>query len=67
MSFVQTMMVTLPERPNPKPLTLFLDLDETLIHSCGENQNPENIVSIREGNIEEKMGLNVRPYCHEFL
>lgn len=38
-------MVQLPECVVPKAKTLLLDLDETLIHSCSQRENPQVTVT----------------------
>lgn len=53
-----------PDCRNSKGRTLLLDLDETLIHSCGLKDNPDYIVVARgEYGDENKIGVRVRPYC----
>ena len=32
---------------DPKNRTLLLDLDETLVHTCGINEHPEYIIRVR--------------------
>jgi len=66
--FVATKKVDLYSPPKPKPHTLFLDLDETLIHTCELNQNPQSVISqADERGYVEQFGINVRPFCREFL
>lgn len=62
--FIKTKQVLVPDCRNSKGRTLLLDLDETLIHSCGLKDNPDYIVVARgEMGDENKIGIRVRPYC----
>jgi Dullard-like phosphatase family protein len=49
--------------------TLFLDLDETLIHSdtLGQFENHDAIINLMLDGNEIEFGLLIRPYCIEFL
>ena len=52
----------------PKYKSLFLDLDETLIHTCPAANNPEHLIKGNDENGNEILiGLNMRPLCLEFL
>lgn len=57
-----------------------MDLDETLIHTCSINDNPEQIIKGTDEKgaeilvqtkvlkfIFKQIGFNIRPYCLEFL
>lgn len=46
--FLEERGIYLPEKKNSKK-TLFMDLDETLIHSCHLMENPEIVLDIRDG------------------
>jgi CTD small phosphatase-like protein 2 len=65
--FIKTKQVKMPEiKPDFK--TLLLDLDETLIHSCSLKENPKHVLTVYGDHGDSvKLGLNVRPFCLEFL
>eukprot|EP00828_Plagiopyla_frontata_P043924 TRINITY_DN7017_c0_g1_i2.p1 TRINITY_DN7017_c0_g1~~TRINITY_DN7017_c0_g1_i2.p1 ORF type:complete len:402 (+),score=43.53 TRINITY_DN7017_c0_g1_i2:146-1351(+) len=66
--YIASKQVKLPNPKVPKTKTLFLDLDETLVHSCTSKENPQKLVTAyTEMGDETVIGLNVRPYCNEFL
>jgi len=52
----------------PRYKTLFIDLDETLIHTCPSGDCPDHLIkgNDEKGN-EILIGLNMRPLCLEFL
>ncbi|KAM3135224.1 hypothetical protein pb186bvf_012689 [Paramecium bursaria] len=66
--FIKQKQVNLPECVVPKAKTLLLDLDETLIHSCSQRENPQVCVTAYGDYGEEaKIYFNVRPFCTWFL
>ena len=52
--FLEERGINLPEKTNSKK-TLFMDLDETLIHACHIMENPEIVLDIKDGNLIKKV------------
>lgn len=52
--FLEERGIFLPEKTNSKK-TLFMDLDETLIHSCHLMENPEIVLDIGDGLLIKKV------------
>ncbi|CAD8135107.1 unnamed protein product [Paramecium pentaurelia] len=54
---------------NPNKVnTIFLDLDETLIHACNSRETPSvKLKQQNEDGSEIEVGINVRPYTNYFL
>jgi len=54
-----------------KMKTLLLDLDETLIHSCKKDENPDVVLKLEgvKGDYfeDDKVPIKFRPYLMEFL
>ncbi|EGR30938.1 NLI interacting factor-like phosphatase family protein, putative [Ichthyophthirius multifiliis] len=66
--YIQTKQVELQQPKKQTGNTLFLDLDETLIHSCSLNENPDVILKVGEINEPQfHIGFRIRPYCMDFL
>ncbi|EGR28100.1 NLI interacting factor-like phosphatase family protein, putative, partial [Ichthyophthirius multifiliis] len=68
--FIQQKQVELTPAKNPTNNILFLDLDETLIHSCRINENYNVQIKAFEDNNSQQEYLiqfRIRPYCMEFL
>ena len=55
-------------RTSPHKKTLFIDLDETIIHCNQANSTEADIkVTINLNGAEYKVGFNIRPYTITFL
>ncbi|CAD8137321.1 unnamed protein product [Paramecium octaurelia] len=66
--FIQSKKVQLSEANPKKDKTLVLDLDETLIHSCSQRENPQvYVTAVGDFGEEAKIGINIRPYTTLFL
>ncbi|CAD8138829.1 unnamed protein product [Paramecium octaurelia] len=66
--FVEKKKVTLNKINPNKVNTIFLDLDETLIHACHSRETPS--VKLKQQNddgSETDVGINIRPYTSYFL
>eukprot|EP01017_Pseudomicrothorax_dubius_P043810 TRINITY_DN7356_c0_g2_i3.p1 TRINITY_DN7356_c0_g2~~TRINITY_DN7356_c0_g2_i3.p1 ORF type:complete len:417 (+),score=59.69 TRINITY_DN7356_c0_g2_i3:2-1252(+) len=51
-----------------RPKTLCLDLDETLIHRCGMNNNPEVVLTTMDDlDKEVHIPIKLRPHLQDFL
>lgn len=54
--------------PVKKFKTLFLDLDETLVHSCSDRDQSQYTLKVRnESGNETKIKLNIRPYALDLI
>ncbi|CAK85344.1 unnamed protein product (macronuclear) [Paramecium tetraurelia] len=66
--FIQSKKVQLSEAYPKKERALILDLDETLIHSCTQRENPQvYVTAVGDFGEEAKIGINIRPYTSLFL
>ncbi|CAD8059833.1 unnamed protein product [Paramecium sonneborni] len=66
--FIEKKKISL-QKINPSKLnTIFLDLDETLVHSCIQKENSQiKINQINDDGSQNEIGINVRPYTQYFL
>lgn len=65
--YILSKQISVQRPKTSKGKTLFLDLDETLIHSCSVRENPDHIIKTADKGLVTQIGLCVRPYCLDFL
>eukprot|EP01017_Pseudomicrothorax_dubius_P046310 TRINITY_DN8136_c0_g2_i1.p1 TRINITY_DN8136_c0_g2~~TRINITY_DN8136_c0_g2_i1.p1 ORF type:complete len:491 (+),score=78.93 TRINITY_DN8136_c0_g2_i1:38-1510(+) len=70
-SFIKSKQVTLKleqREGTAKSKILFLDLDETLVHTCTLRENPEIVLNtFDDSGVPVKIAVKTRPYLMEFL
>ncbi|EGR33824.1 NLI interacting factor-like phosphatase family protein, putative, partial [Ichthyophthirius multifiliis] len=68
--YIKNKSIQIKKPKNSTGNILLLDLDETLIHSCGLNENPDAVIMAQEEYNSQKqfqIAFRIRPYCIEFL
>ncbi|KAM3131143.1 hypothetical protein pb186bvf_016723 [Paramecium bursaria] len=61
--FIQLKEVPVPLEDYTKKL-LILDLDETLVHTCSQKDNPQVLIKANDSTM---IGVNLRPHLQQFL
>jgi len=68
LEFIKTRQFTIPEYNRDKSFkTLLLDLDETLIHTNSEMQDPDKLLPIPGDHTNPPIRLKIRPHARKFL
>jgi CTD small phosphatase-like protein 2 len=67
--YLKSRQINLPATKGARNKTLFLDIDETLVHCCLMSHEVPDVVLTAKGKNGEtiKIPLQVRPYVHYFL